>query len=268
MKKTLLFYFYFPNDYLDKLYVYMHFYFLKKYSILFDKVVILLGFDDFNPILVNSVKHKIIETIRCRDLEINVVKNESVLRDAYFFKKYFIDELDKFEGLVFFGHSKGGGWTINNTFKWVNVMYYYNLEFIDDVVNKLSSDDNSIFYGTFKIEKVTDFNQTIKERLLAWYAGTYFWMNVDKLKRFLYENNIDLSNYFKDKFSVEKFPGEIFGSDKMRSLDDIKVDFFTPGFEYFGDYNILYDTLGHKEEILNSFNIMMNDVFVNFNNKM
>ena len=228
--------------------------------------------DGDDPIIINSVKHKIIETIRCNDLEFKILQNDKELREVTFFKEHFIDELDKFEGLVFFGHSKGGGSEMTGQISnWINLMYYYNLEFIDEIVDKLSNDDESIFYGTFEFSQLTDFNGTIKETVFSWYAGSYFWMNTDKIKMYLKENNIDLTNYFKDRFSVEKFPGEIFGGDKMRSLYDVKIDdnaYIYPEISYIGDYGFIYEILGHPEGAINSYDIMMHNVNNNIDTKM
>lgn len=113
--------------------------------------------------------------------------------------------------MVFFAHNKG---TTNilkypkeEIYTWVIAMYYYNLEFMEEVTNALYN-KNYISYGTFLTQN--DESEHLTKN--GWYyIGTYYWINCVKLKEYMYINNIVMPK-MGDRFYAEEFLSNIYGS--------------------------------------------------------
>lgn len=75
------------------------------------------------------------------DINIFIEKNDKFNREGIIYYKYVISKLDEYSAnneLLFFGHLKGiSNDDLNNTIKWVSLMYYFNLFYSYDAIDKL-----------------------------------------------------------------------------------------------------------------------------------
>lgn len=132
------------------------------------------------------------------DINIFIEKNDKFNREGIIYYKYVISKLDEYSAnneLLFFGHLKGiSNDDLNNTIKWVSLMYYFNLFYSYDAIDKLynyQKEDYSkyICYGTIyhfhNIESISKY---------GWmYMGSFHWLNSSRLFNYMNENNIDIN---------------------------------------------------------------------------
>ena len=75
------------------------------------------------------------------DINIFIEKNDKFNREGIIYYKYVISKLDEYSAnneLLFFGHLKGiSNDDLNNTIKWISLMYYFNLFYSYDAIDKL-----------------------------------------------------------------------------------------------------------------------------------
>ena len=239
MKKTIVIHFYIKNDLNYLRCINSHFYFYEKYASLFNDVIFVIAPEDKNDIdFINFIVSKVLYTFRNNNLTIKIVDNDPLHEALTFYNEILMNE--KLNGLVFFCHSKGGRYLVENTLKWITCMYHYNLNYFYDVISKIYA-NNGIFYGSFLHYSDDEFFN----KYSAWYAGTFYWVNIEHLRRYLNDNNITI-NQITDGFFAEKLPGELFPKEKLDSLFSVKFNCKdTDG--YFGDYNEYVEKMGFPE---------------------
>lgn len=213
MKLRLFYYLWIPDNGFSKT-MDLHWFNLKCFSSVFDEALFFLAVNNNDSIYIHEAKEKI-KNIGFQNVEIKVVKNLSVERESYYFKTELIDKLGEFNGLTFFAHSKGtSNRDLSHSYSeistWINAMYYFNLNNINEVKEKLIN-DKYITYGAILQEQ-----DAIPTKYQWMYTGTYFWINDLKLKQYIEKNQIqieDLNNYVIKPFSEqERFYSEHFFS--------------------------------------------------------
>jgi hypothetical protein len=149
MKISLRFNFYATHDTLDSDINEIHFKCLEHYKNIFNDVKICISTNDINDVvLIEKVEKKFFDIFAGLPIELGfqVQKNDVNYQESLFFKREIVDKLNNYD-LVFFAHNKGitnvKKYDINNIYKWVVGMYYFSLNFFEDVQRSLLKD---VFY--------------------------------------------------------------------------------------------------------------------------
>lgn len=250
MNKKLVFSFYLSRDTFDREINQLHFSCLSEYAHIFDEIIfVIIANDTEDTELIKKLQRKVIDLPYTGTITFKIVKNND-FRESYVFKTEVIDRLGE-DDLVFFAHNKG----ISNVewankrqiYLWVVGMYYYSLNFMEEVDSKLVR-GKYLSYGSFLTENKDIDNRGTK---YGWsYIGTFFWMNSKKVKDYIELNNV-YTPQLSDRFFDEDFLGNIYPKDlKMAgSHNDIYIrnagDYYSFAENYirtlYGDANDFYE---------------------------
>lgn len=254
MKKRLVFYFYLTNDLIDSELYKTHFACLDRYKDIFDEMVFVISVDDVTDTdLIHKFEERLSGLHTRGNIMFDIHKNDE-FRENYAFKKYVVDRLDD-DVITFFGHGKGvsnlNHYDKNVIFSWILGMYFYSLNFIDEVEECLI-DRKFISYGSFLTK-----NEKDKTNKYSWfYIGTFFWVNNGKLLQYIKNNNIDFPR-LNDRFYDEEFLGNIYNCWPERTAASHQNMFLTNAvdfYNYFEDYlNLIY-----KER--DDFRVFINEI--------
>ena len=110
--------------------------------------------------------------------------------------------------LIFFAHNKGvsnvGTYDERQIYAWVCGMYYYSLNFKEEVDYKLVG-RKFFSFGSF----LTKNDEPEKCNKYGWYyIGTFFWINCVKLRNYMSIHGINLPE-MADRYYDEEFLGNI-----------------------------------------------------------
>ena len=176
VKKTLVFHFFVPKDYKDNVAIRMHLECLKRYSSVFDSAIFSICFEDNDMSSAEEVEKDLMDCGYIKDVRFVLIEN-SRLTESITLKTHVIDNLDNIDGLVLFGHTKGVTnvktytWDVESKLKWIYSLYFYNLEFINEMEENLlySYPYISTFYGPLRT--------TMDGGITFYYPGTFYWIN-------------------------------------------------------------------------------------------
>lgn len=210
ISRRLIFYFYGFDDYKNNRAIKIHLNCLKHYCEIFDEAIFYISVNDVtNTSLITSIENDIINIGYNKNVKFVVVEDTEYHESLIFYEEV-VKKLQDLDGITFFGHTKGitnydRGYTQDCVDSWITGMYYLNLEFMEDVENRLIAREGR-FYGTFLSEIGEDVINngsmpTNKNRLM--YTGTFFWMNCTQI----------FSDYrtfpkLTSRWYTEMFPGE------------------------------------------------------------
>lgn len=262
-KLKIVYYLWVPTNGFSKL-MDMHWNCLKHYSNVFDESLFLIACDNKdNENVFFSIEK--IRSLGFKNLSIRVVENKSS-RESYYLKREIIDYLDNFDGLTFFAHTKGvsdydSQFSMNNITMWISSLYYFNLNFIDEVKDKLVH-DKYFSYGTFG-----HYGDFITTKYKWIYSGTFFWLNGPKLKRYIEENNIKLpSLYDWTTYIIFKHTPRMYSENILSCIYDKEYAYFNQN----ENCSIIYDnileamgTLYSKENLDRLYDFHNNIAFKN-----
>lgn len=208
MKKKLVFYFYIKDNNIESEIYRLHLYCLRHYAHVFDEMLFVLSLDDTNDIdLIRKWENVLMGLHTKGTISFEIMKNNT-FRETDAFKRHIADRLGE-DDLVFFGHGKGltnmERYDKDNIMKWVVGMYFYNLNFMDEVENELIA-NKYMSYGAF-LSKCGNDDHINKFRWF--YCGTFMWINSKALYNFVKGNGIELPKY-SDRYYDEEFLGNIY----------------------------------------------------------
>ena len=153
--KKLVFSFYISRDWETNKANLLHFLCLKYYNEVFDKAEIYIIVDnrkDYENI--QKVKEKFLSIFsKIEQISFSIIDN-TPYRESFVVKHYIFDKLGEDE-LVFFAHNKGITNFINPNYpseyvtKWIVGLYFYSLNFIDEVIDWLFNSNFALSYGPF-----------------------------------------------------------------------------------------------------------------------
>ena len=207
--KKLVYHFYLEEGFEENIANIVHFRCLEKYSNIFNESIIVISpKEPQNEALINKAKGFLINVLKSPILTFKVAKNTRYYEAQTFYDEI-MSKLNESEGLTFFAHNKGVSNVLNNAIskesvmRWICGMYYFNLNFIDEVENRLCADFLGTFFGSYLM---TGENVSSKNKL--WYAGTFYWLNSGRLLKYCERENIKLPK-ISDREYAEWLPGEI-----------------------------------------------------------
>lgn len=212
MLKKLVFYLYYSNSKdLHEFYDF-HFSCLKEYYHIFDEAVFVISVDDVTDYdLIREAEGKILNIFKGKNVSFDIHKNDRMC-EIYAFEKYVVNAKER-DRLIFFGHSKGSTnvkqYNKENIYKWIAGMYFFNLNFMDEVERCLLG-KKSMSYGSFLM--YDELNET--NRYKWFYIGTFFWVNLGKIDNYIKQNNIELPS-ISDRFYAEEFLGDIYPFEQL-----------------------------------------------------
>ena len=206
MNRKLVFSFYINDNFHDEINE-IHFKCLNHFKEAFDLADISFIVDEgYNKEYLREAQDRFLSMFLGKNISFSIVPNNEFRESKVFYDK--IATRLKDEVLVFFGHNKG----ITNVFNcdrqeiyiWVTGMYYFSLNFMDDVESRLLN-EKYYCYGSFLSKN----NELEKGNKNGWYyIGTFFWINVKKLYQYMINNEIQLP-VLSDRFYDEDFLGNI-----------------------------------------------------------
>lgn len=236
MKKKLVFAFYLGKNFKDEI-IEIHLKCIERFSNVFDEAEIAFIVDDgYNRADLLYAQERLINAFLGKKITFSFFEN-GPYRESIVFKELIADRLSS-EDLVFFAHSKGMSnvekYDREQIYVWVSAMYYYSLNFMDEVDRNLLN-EKYYSYGPF----LTKNNEPEKCNKYGWYyIGTFFWINCKKLWQYMQNNEIPLPK-MGDRFYDEEFLGNIIptwplvftSSHETRYLIDCK-DYYHNAKEY------------------------------------
>lgn len=206
MKKRLIFHFYLRHGWENFLTVQTHIKCLKYYAHIFDEALFVIGRD--SKCTDEDIKNfqKLIIKIGFMNVRFKVTEN-TVLRESKTLKEEVFDKLEELDGITLFGHSKGVGnemWgcDIESVTTWIMGLYWLNLTSMWEVEGYLGS-IHTCTYGAFLNQ---DEAHLCEHKWI--YSGTFFWINTQKLARYMKLNHIKIRQCY-DRFFSEYVLGDI-----------------------------------------------------------
>lgn len=252
MNKKLIFSFYISRDTYNLEINEIHFKCLEKYANVFDRAdITFIMKDRADTELLLDAEIRFSRMFLGRDIQFSVIDNDEFRESRVFYDKI-ASKLSE-NDIVFFGHNKGvsnvSKYDTKQIYSWVCGMYYYNLNFIEEVEQKLV---NSKFfsYGTF----LTQNEEPEKYTKYGWYyIGTFFWINCQKLWQYMLNEEIAVPA-LSDRFYDEEFLGNIIPSWPMMTAASHGNLFLKSCYNYYEhatDYlGLIYNT---KEDGFDAF---------------
>lgn len=197
MKLQVIYVFYIADDNCDNKIYQMHYYWINKISSYVDKFkFIVLYNNNIDDDIIFRIKGKLLSICESKTVELIFEKNNSKFREGLYFKKYIIDNLNKYDDyLTFFAHTKGvsnpvGIENIDNLLLWIDALYYFNFWWVNEMQTKLAFNTDYIIYGSLYFK---DYRHT---NTYHWFfSGSFYWLNTKKFNDYINANNINVNNY-------------------------------------------------------------------------
>ena len=211
MNRTLVFHFYTFENFLQNRAINIHLRCLKQYHNVFDNAIFVISVDDIkNHELIQETERQIMD---CGFENIKfIVKQNNEFREAQTFYDEVILNLDIFDGIVFFAHTKG----ISNYAQfpnnaedldaWIYGLYYLNLNFIDETENFFNGIIPKMFYGAFLH---VDINEVNWEKVLGYYQGAIYWLMPSTILEELKRGRLPMEKVYpklENRICAENYP--------------------------------------------------------------
>lgn len=164
---------------------------------------------------VNEVKKKFIDVLNVPSITFKVAKNSPYYEAETFYNEVVQNPIP-YGGLTFFAHNKGVSNICDDDkskiaiLSWICALYYYGLNFTNEAEKKLCSEPSSVFYGPYLMQE-----NYIRNQYHFWYAGTFYWVNSQRLKK---NGPVPVMS---DREYAEWLPGEIGGLGTLTSHGNI-----------------------------------------------
>lgn len=271
MKKKLIFHFYVVNDWITHPIVSLHLKLLRHYADFFDEAMFVIALNDINDTTtINEIETMLVD-IGYHNVEFKVVKNDAILRESMTFYEFFVKQLGKYDGILYFGHIKGVfdisslNKKYENISHWVCLLYYQT--FSKEYYNEISSNSRSIACGANKDITLRD---DYKKRLYNGkydycYGGTFLGINCPKLIEWAKKTNtvIDVpfhgTNYSENYISNVIPPELAFGKwckhgkNRLDNYDYLEATFDALNKSEINKFKDFYKKIHEEKEISVSF---------------
>lgn len=208
-KQRLIFHFFVADNVKSSEVAELHFACLSKYAHIFNEALFILTANNIeNNDNIDYVKTRLIDCGFCDNVKFVVEENES-LRESGTFYKYVVKQMNKLDGLTFFGHSKGVGNELSGEFNmdeihaWIAAAYFLNLDYMDEVRKCLLESPFHMTFGSLKCSW-----EDIENRYRWIYSGTFFWINAQRLYAYLERHGIEIPTPHNRYYS-ECFLGDV-----------------------------------------------------------
>ena len=175
VKRRLVYHFFISDDYETNEIYKIHFACLEYFAKIFDEAVFIITSNNENvPYL--DVESKLLKIFKNTRITIEIKTNTALCEAETFYNEVVKKEESV---LTFFFHTKGitniKDCSKENIISWILIIYYYSLNFQEDMEKYLLFQPYGIFYGSCKgIIKTT--NRTLNENSTI-YMGCGYWIN-------------------------------------------------------------------------------------------
>jgi len=267
MNKKLVYSFYLTNDSFDKEINKLHFNCLKHYLHIFDEVSLtIIKDEEVKAEKVHELENFFLNNFNGDKISFITIPNQE-LRETFVFNEEIVKKLsENGNNLVFFAHNKGISnlekYDKRTIFIWVAGMYYYSLNFIDDVEYNLISRPY-ISYGSF-LTQVTPLEETQRPKYGWCYIGTYFWINSQKLNDYIDLHNVRVP-YCSDRYFDEEYLGNIYPMQPSLAASHMQRYIINAENYYLYAENYLHTLYGEAEDFYEFYNKIIefgNDILV------
>ena len=206
-RKKLYFYLWVSPDFESNVAVEVHRLCLKKYIDVFDELNFIVATDDYPNIGGDSARAiKWINDV-CGGREYNVRVTDNVkIRESRVIAEDLIPMIERGDDdFIFLAHSKAitdvnmNGRNISSVLRWVIAMYYYSLNFVGEMENKLH--DRGIF-GSLLTHWNNENDAKIRNHDF-FYIGNFYWVNP---KNIVIRSKEDFERLKTSRFFHENFP--------------------------------------------------------------
>lgn len=244
MNKQMIYNFYVADNECNNPIYGLHYYYIKKYSSIFDKIIFIITYNgNMNDDIIYRIKAKLISICKCNHIQFIYEYNIPRYREGIIFKKYIIDKLDDYNDyLTFFAHTKGvtnkvGIDNPDNLYKWICAMYELNFSWLDEVYSKLNANAVKYDYISYGALYFKDYRHN---NINNWfYSGSFQWLNTYKLSKHIKENNIDIKPFICDgderlKRCAELFIGSCIDSSHVAFHNDERFNKENESFHMYG----------------------------------
>ena len=208
--KKLIFHLYVFDGFENNLYTHLHEICLKNFISYFDSAIFSIAVDDLNDYSKIQLGISFVNRI-CNGVlpyDIVIIQNNKELREVSTFKQIVIPLIVKgTDECVFFAHNKGCTHYYGHDYsvaRWCILMYYYSFYDMNELCENFKN--GKAFYGFSLYERTEDLNHCYLARYPFFYAGTFYWMNIKRIKELAGEHILDLFSFVNDKYSAEEFP--------------------------------------------------------------
>lgn len=264
VEKTLIFHFYTPIEYKENAAIRMHLECLKMYSHVFNHAIFIIAVNDETIHLVEEVEKDIIGCGFSGDVRFVVAENDAYC-EARTFNEWIYEKLNDYDGLVFFGHTKGVTNVVKypdyseNTMHWIFALYFYSFEFIEEMEAKMIGAAFGYFRTFFGplLMKCPPINGKNSE--IAHYPGTFYWMNTRRLNEDI-ENGRARKMMLKDRFFAEDIPTCYRFRDYADNLDSRMSMWLNHTDLYHGNFDEIIKFYGDYDLYMEKYNEIRKDI--------
>ena len=265
MQKKLVYHIYLGEDIETNVAYKVNMECLKTYIHLFDKVTFVIVMNDINDLELRKKGLEYVNTAECvKEMDI-VFRPNTDIGEAASVRDYVVDFNSDPDSVVFFCHTKGitqfrGGdakCRTESIFMWILTMYFYNLNFIEEVENYFLGRKVGIeaFYGALLMHLYEDdnFPKMIPE---FHYSGSFYWFNKPYVSNLSREKKHIEDYVFNNRYDTEFLPGKIFkwngmgGGRSSHNSVAIKLNKMLGAYYLLNleGWDALIEILGDKEE--------------------
>jgi len=220
MERTLVYHIYLSDNIETNLAYKINAECLKHYIKNFDNIKYVMVMDDINDKELRLKGIKYVSDISLSGNVDIIFRLNTELGEAATVRDY-VANVDN-NDITFFCHTKGIGHLDKKNEKvdsdsiinWILVMYYYNLNFIDEMENFFMGKLGPIeaFYGTL-LMSLTDKQNYPVFLPEQHYSGSFYWVNKPFIRKI--KDKINLEKYtFNNRYDAEFFPGYLFNLSK------------------------------------------------------
>jgi hypothetical protein len=260
MKRRLIFHFFVFNGFLDNRAIKIHLKCLKKYSSLFSESLFVLSVsDDASNDDVITAEKAIVECGFVSNVTF-IIEKTTPYCEARTFYDYIVKTLDDYDGLTFFGHTKGTtnykpGMSREAIDSWIVGLYFLSLDDVTDVEYNLISratGEPSLFYGScaMALDNIASYDSAV------FYSGTFYWLNGAHIKKYIQDNNMTVP-MLNTRYYAERFPTYVAKWENEKNLYSYKTNilFFS---DSYAEMNNLISFL--CEDKFDKFNELLNEI--------
>ena len=208
--KKLVYHLYISNDFDTNPFTFCNKFCLQKYINVFDDATFFIAVDDIHDKTKIDKGMSFIKDVCCDLLNptVFVIKNDKEIREVVTFEMYILPMIEYgSDDYVLFGHNKGTSmykyWDLKSLLTWVIILYYYNFEFMDDVIKNF--EEGKPLYGS-NLSDMSSRTEFDGYESKSFYSGTFYWLNMKEVRKTIESLNIDLFGNEKFKYYAELFP--------------------------------------------------------------
>lgn len=258
--KRLLFHFFAFRGMEDFISYHIHMKCLEHYCHVFNEAIFVICVNDTNDTeLIHSVESSLMNMGYDKNVKF-IVKENTPFQESDTFYNELALKLGDYDGLTFFGHTKGFGNEMEarsksskitmedmekSIFYWIVGLYYFCLSNIEEIENYLYHTAEPTSYGAFKTKR-----DDIDTKYKWIYSGTFMWLNTQKLKHIIYLGKEKLPPFYNRYYS-EQFCSEVIPFNDSRSFMNAYVancgNFYTETLE------MIYAFLLYNDDEINKF---------------